>query len=265
MSAAQTAVRVPTFENKADVILVERWLKRVGDKVTAGDPLVIFQTERSVTVEFPAPRTGRLRTVYVKSGEAAFQGEVVGTIEASATPPPSVERGLPAKPSPQSTDGEHRRTTTTRIFICYRREDTSDAADRLHDRLVQTYSAERVFMDVDSVPLGVNFVRYIAEQLRQCGAVLVMIGRNWSKVTDDSGNRRLDDPADHVRVEIATALKQGVPVIPLLVQDAVMPRANDLSEDIRDLAFHNGMALPRAFWGQSVERLLKELDKVMKP
>jgi TIR domain len=149
------------------------------------------------------------------------------------------------------------------LFVCYRRDDTQDAADRLHERLVQTYGAERVFMDADNVPLGVNFVRYISEQLRQCGVVLVMIGRNWSKVTDEAGHRRLDDPADHVRVEIKTALGLGVPVIPLLVQDASMPRANELPEDIRDLAFQNGMPLPRAFWGQSVDKLLRALDRLI--
>lgn len=102
--------------------------------------------------------------------------------------------------------------STSCIFLCYRREDTQDAADRLHERLVQTYGSDRVFMDVDNVPLGVNFVSYIAKQLQECGAVLVMIGRQWIKIADEEGRRRLDDPADHVRVEIATALRLRVPV-----------------------------------------------------
>jgi len=149
------------------------------------------------------------------------------------------------------------------VFLCYRREDTEDAAGRVRDRLAAAYGSDRVFMDIDSVPLGVNFVTFVAAQLRQCGAVLVMIGRAWTSVTDREGNRRLDDPADHVRVEIAAALKQGVPVIPLLVQNASMPRASELPEDIRDLAFHNGMKLTAEFWGAGVDRLIKELNRVL--
>jgi len=119
-------------------------------------------------------------------------------------------------------------------------------------------------MDIDSVPPGVNFVTYINQQLQGCAAVLVMIGRGWTAMTDPEGNRRLDDPADHVRVEVATALKQGVLVIPILVQNASMPRAVDLPEDIRDVAFHNAMKLTPEFWRAGVDRLIKELDRVMK-
>ena len=113
------------------------------------------------------------------------------------------------------------------LFLCYRRDDTEDAAGRLYDRLFDAYGSDRVFMDIDSVPLGVNFVTHIKQQLQGCAAVLVMIGRGWTTMPDPQGNRRLDDPADHVRVEVATALQQGVLVIPILVQNASMPRAAD--------------------------------------
>jgi hypothetical protein len=150
-----------------------------------------------------------------------------------------------------------------KIFLCYRREDTQHAADRLHERLVDTYGSERVFMDIDSVPLGVNFVTYIGEQLQRCAVVLVLIGPNWTKIVDDERNRRLDDPMDPVRAEIAAALRQAVPVIPLLVQDAPMPRAKELPEDIREFAYQNGMPMPRAYWKESLERLIKRLEPFM--
>ena len=102
-------------------------------------------------------------------------------------------------------------------------------------------------MDIDSVPLGVNFITHINQQLHACAAVLGMIGRNWATMTDTEGHRRLDDPADHVRVEVATALKLSVPVIPILVQNASMPRAAELPEDIRNLAFCNGLKLVPEF------------------
>jgi hypothetical protein len=118
-------------------------------------------------------------------------------------------------------------------------------------------------MDIDSVPVGVNFVTYIASRLQHCAAVLVIIGRNWTTITDAQGNRRLDDPADYVRVEIATALKQGVAVIPLLVQNAAMPAPADLPEEIRQLASLHGLKLTPEFWRTGVDRLLKELNPVI--
>jgi hypothetical protein len=99
----------------------------------------------------------------------------------------------------------------------------------------------------------------------RCRVMLVMIGRQWTKLADDDGRRRLDDTLDHVRVEIATALKLGVSVVPLLVQDASMPKAKDLPDDIRDLAFQNGMSMPRAFWKEPVDKLLGQLTRVVEP
>jgi len=151
------------------------------------------------------------------------------------------------------------------VFVCYRRDDTSDAAGRLHDHLASTFGRDRVFMDIDSVPLGVNFVTHIKRQLEASAAVLVVMGPRWIAATDIDGNRHLDDPGDHVRLEVATALKQDLPVIPVLVQNASIPRPNDLPEDIRDLAFHNGIKLVPEFWRAGVERLIKELDRVMRP
>lgn len=166
-------------------------------------------------------------------------------------------------PDSNPSDSSRRSERRPHLFLCYRRNDTQHAADRLHERLVGVYGADRVFMDVDSVPLGVNFVSYIGEQLRQCAAVLVLIGPDWTHIVDDEGRRRLDDPADHVRVEVSIALRQRLTVIPLLVQDARMPRAKDLPEDIRALADQNGLDMPRAYWKESVERLFRQLDPIM--
>jgi hypothetical protein len=149
------------------------------------------------------------------------------------------------------------------VFVCYRRQDAEDAAGRLHEELVGVYGRERIFMDIDSVPLGVNFVTHTREQIQGCGVVLVMIGRSWNTITDSDGSRRLADPADHVRIEVATALKHGIPVIPILVQNAPMPRLVDLPEDIRDLAFQNGMKLTPEFWRTGVAKLIKELDRII--
>jgi hypothetical protein len=73
--------------------------------------------------------------------------------------------------------------------------------------------------------------------------VLTVIGRQWLDVADTAGRRRLDDPTDLVRIEIEAALARGVPVIPLLVQGALMPEPHALPEALRPLAFRNGMSV----------------------
>ena len=150
------------------------------------------------------------------------------------------------------------------LFICYRREDTQDAAGRLRDRLVIDYGQERVFMDIDSVPLGIDFVEHVTEQIGKCNAVIVMIGKQWHAIKDKKRRRRLDKEDDLVRAEIRAALQQKVPVIPVTVQNAPMPQAEDLPDDIRLLARRNGIDLSATRWTTDVERLIKELDRVMK-
>ena len=121
-----------------------------------------------------------------------------------------------------------------------------------------------MFIDIDSVPLGVDFVDHVSQQIAGCSAVLVMIGKQWLTIKDRKRRRRLDDADDLVRAEIRAALQQNVPVIPVVVQNADMPRGDDLPDDIRALARRNGIQLRPEQWKEGVDRLLKELDKVMK-
>lgn len=130
-----------------------------------------------------------------------------------------------------------------RIFISYRREDSADVSGRLYDRLVQRFGREGVFKDVDDIPLGTDFRRVLHEAVNRCEAMLIIIGRQWLTVTDEHGRRRLDNPADFVRIEIEDALEQGVAVIPVLVQDVTVPRADDMPASIAALAFRNALAL----------------------
>lgn len=150
-----------------------------------------------------------------------------------------------------------------RIFLCYRREDSQGEAGRLYDRLTDSFGPDRVFMDIDSVPLGIDFVDHVKEQITRCRAVIVMIGRQWLTVPDKRGARRLDDPEDLVRIEVATALQQKVPVIPVLVQNASMPDREELPAELRLLTRRNGIALRHDQWREGVARLLKELDALM--
>lgn len=96
-------------------------------------------------------------------------------------------------------------------------------------------------MDVDDIPLGVDFSKYIDEKVGRCEVLLAVIGRDWLSVTDENGNRRLDLPDDFVRTELESALKRNIPVVPLLVRRASMPDADDLPDSIREFAKRNGM------------------------
>ncbi|MEW8155028.1 MAG: toll/interleukin-1 receptor domain-containing protein [Candidatus Thiodiazotropha endolucinida] len=125
--------------------------------------------------------------------------------------------------------------------MSYRREDSADVTGRIHDRLVEHFGESAVFMDVDDIPLGVDFTRYIDEKVGQCEVLLAVIGRDWLNATDEEGNRRLEQSGDYVRIELESALKRKIPVVPLLVRRASMPEANELPESIRDFAKRNGM------------------------
>lgn len=111
----------------------------------------------------------------------------------------------------------------SKIFISYRRDDSADTAGRIYDRLVLRFGPDAIFMDVNSVPLGISFREYIASILGQCAVELVIIGPQWLNMMGDDGHSRLSHPDDNVRVEIETGLSRGIPVIPVLVQGASMP------------------------------------------
>src|SRR3954469_17154616 len=120
------------------------------------------------------------------------------------------------------------------IFISYRRDDTEGYAGRLFRDLRERFGKDAVFMDVAGIEPGRDFRRVIEQQVASCGVLLAMIGKNWLSVVDQDGRRRLDDPYDFVRLETASALKRDIPVVPVLVHDAVMPRAEQLPDDLKE-------------------------------
>ena len=136
------------------------------------------------------------------------------------------------------------------IFISYRREDAEGQAGRLFDDLVRHFGEDSVFMDVAGIEPGRDFRRVIDEHVASCGMLLAMIGKTWIDATDESGRRRLEDPMDFVRLETASALKRDIPVVPVLVHGARMPRAEQLPKDLAELAFRNGVELTHARWSR---------------
>jgi TIR domain len=153
-------------------------------------------------------------------------------------PPAARSPQPPATPAPAAPGVE-----PGTVFISYRRIDSSDVTGRIYDRLVASHGRAHVFKDVDSIPLGTDFRRHVADLISRSDCVLAVIGRQWLDTTDAAGRRRLDDPTDLVRIEIEAALSRGVPVIPLLVQGALMPDPQAMPEVLRPLAFRNGMSV----------------------
>ena len=147
-----------------------------------------------------------------------------------------------------------------RVFISYRRDDSSGYAGRIYDHLVTYFGENRVFMDIDTIAPGQDFVRAIEEALGQCDAFLAIIGKHWLSVVDEQGSRRIDDPSDFVRLEITQALSRSIPVIPVLVDAARIPPANDVPADLQALTRLNAFAVSHERFRQDIEQLIKALE-----
>ncbi len=146
-----------------------------------------------------------------------------------------------------------------KVFISYRRDDSAGHAGRVRDRLEREIGRDLLFMDVDAIPLGTNFAKVLRDEIAECGVLLAVIGPNWSDMRDERGNRRLDDPNDFVRIEIAAALQRDIPVIPILLDGARIPKAHQLPNDLKELASRNGLDVRHASFHDDMERLIRGL------
>jgi TIR domain len=146
-----------------------------------------------------------------------------------------------------------------KVFINYRRNDSAGYVGRVVDRLEKELGRDLLFMDVDVIPLATNFSTVLHEEVAKCGVLLAVIGPNWVDARDEHGNRRLDNPNDFVRIEIAAALQRNIPVIPILLDGVRMPKANQLPEDLKELASRNGMEIRHASFHVDMDRLIRGL------
>src|SRR5215831_6959697 len=146
------------------------------------------------------------------------------------------------------------------IFISYRRDDAEGEAGRLFDDLTAQFGADSIFMDVMGIKPGRDFRKVIDENVSSCDVLLAMIGKGWINARDDAGRRRLDDSQDFVRLETASALKRDIPVVPVLVHGASMPLAEQLPEELKELAYRNAVELTHARWESDVQVLIKALS-----
>jgi len=114
-------------------------------------------------------------------------------------------------------------------------------------------------MDVNAIQPGRDFRKAIDDCIRECSVLLAIVGREWLESKDGSGSRRLDDETDFVRLEIASALRRDIPVVPVLVRGARMPKAEQLPADLRELAYRNAVELTHARWKSDVQVLIQAL------
>ena len=160
------------------------------------------------------------------------------------------------------------------IFISYRRDDAIDVTGRITDVLKGKLGEGVLFKDIDSIPLGVDFRRVIADAVGRCDVLLAIIGDEWldathggrSYSTVQARSRRIDDPNDYVHIEIRAALERDIPVIPVLVERTNMPQDKDLPEPLRPLAFRNAISVrPDPDFHNDMQRLCHALSGVVHP
>ncbi len=150
----------------------------------------------------------------------------------------------------------------SRVFINYRRLDSAAYAGRLYDRLTHDLGRDFVFMDIDKIDPGDDWVEVIEQRLEACSAVIVLIGSTWIDCKDESGQRRLDNPDDHVRRELAVALQRKVRVVPVLVGGASMPRSDRLPAELALLVRRNAIELSDQRFHHDVDRLVEVLNRM---
>jgi hypothetical protein len=148
-----------------------------------------------------------------------------------------------------------------KVFISYRRGDIAGAAGRVSDRLAQEFGRDSLFMDVDSIPLGINFVKALDDEVAKCDVLLAIIGRDWLDARDKDGQRRVDNQHDYVRIEVAAALRRDIPVIPILVDGAQVPKADQLPDNLKDLALRNGLDVRHASFHPDMDKLIRFLKE----
>lgn len=155
-----------------------------------------------------------------------------------------------------------------KIFICYRREDASKSARSLHGTLTRCFGSQYIFWDIESIDAGSDYIKKILSEVDSCTTILVVIGGRWLALAPD-GTRRIDDPEDFVRLEIARALgradkRERINIIPVLVEGATLPSKQALPDDIKKLADHNSIELSVENWKKDIKPLLHVIERDFK-
>ena len=123
------------------------------------------------------------------------------------------------------------------------------------------FGSDQVFKDVDSIPLGIDFRQHLEGALSQCRLLLAIVGDQWMGSEIAEGKRRIDDPRDHLRLELEVALSRNIPVIPVLVRKASIPGEDALPPSLRSIAYRNGIQVrPDPDFHGDMDRLIKGIE-----
>jgi hypothetical protein len=153
------------------------------------------------------------------------------------------------------------RKSLPKIIISYRRQDSQDMAMRIRDMLAPHYGEESVFTDIDSIPLGTDFLEHLNTELATCDAMIAIVGPRWLDGGLGPGHG-VHEETDFVRIEVEAALSRKIPVIPSLVSGATMPKPAELPDALRRFAFRNGTAIDSGVnFRNDTNRLIRSLDE----
>jgi hypothetical protein len=149
----------------------------------------------------------------------------------------------------------------SRIFICYRREDSEYIAHQIKEHLVNRFGSDSIIFDIDSIPLGADFRQFIEQKVASCDVLLAIIGNNWLRTL----NERLKDQ-DHVRIELEAGLARESAVVPVVVGLAAMPQEKELPKTLRPLVYRNATEVRGGHDLKAhLDRLVDKLDKMLTP
>jgi CheY-like chemotaxis protein len=240
----EAATTVPT----ADLLISD--IGRGANRNAGFDWLARLREER--TYDGPA--------IFCTSYVTQARRDQARALRAEITDQPSELTGLAARLLEEARPA--RPTRDRLIFLSYRRSDSSAAAGRLADQLVNRFGADRVFLDIDFEP-GATFDDAFGAALDAADVVLAIIGPRWLGETGDDGRRRLDDPSDFVRREIATALSLRKRVVPVLVGDATMPGRDELPPELAELVDRQAVSLRDESWRRDSSELVDQLTSIL--
>jgi hypothetical protein len=148
-----------------------------------------------------------------------------------------------------------------KIFICYRRADAEYAAGALGRELRRHFGEEQVFRDKEDIGGGEAWKQKVLNAIDGESALLVLIARDWSEARDVSGKRRIDDPGDPIRMELHDGIRDGATIIPILLENAAMPTAEQLPPDLAALSEYNALRLHDTDWQYNLDRIITTLEK----
>ena len=148
---------------------------------------------------------------------------------------------------------------TGRVFVSYRRADSGGHAGRFNDGMRARLGPDSVFFDLEGIPGGTHFVERIDRELLACDALIAIIGPQWVAIQDAAGQRRLDKPDDYVRHELVTAIRRGLPILPVLVGNAPMPDRAELPDEMQALAYFNAVDVSDVRWEYDLDGVVQAL------